>query len=77
MKNGINTYASLIQVVEDEVENPQFNTATENKLVCKYLKKAEIVDSNSSFHGERGKRNLVATLADIFMGGRFVLCSSM
>ena len=42
---------------------------TENKLIVKYLEKAKKATADSSFYGETGKTNLVATLGDIFMGG--------
>ena len=71
LKNGLNTYRNLIDVIEQEMEDPRFNNLADNRMVTRYFEKAAADENgNSSFSGEMGKRNLVATLGDIFMGGK-------
>ena len=70
LNTGLNTYTGLINLLEKEVENNYETTEDpEYEFIGKYVEKMAKSDEGSSFHGKIGKSNLVATLADIFMGG--------
>ena len=51
-------------------ESENSSSSSSNKLIENYLAKSRKAAVGSSFYGEVGRTNLVATLGDIFMGGR-------
>ena len=80
-RTGLNTYGKMAEVLfHQQVDEAIANQAAtqdankaesdNNKLISNYLAKAKSARVGSSFFGPTGKVNLVATLLDIFMGGK-------
>jgi len=70
-KTGLNTYSDLLDLIRHQMmEKKSFvRVERENMYVSSYLNCAQNVPESSSMFGRVGEVNLVASLADIFMGG--------
>jgi len=77
LRTGLNTYTSLLNLLRKEINKEEKEEKLTinadplgNELTVAYAEAANLAPPSSSLWGKVGVTNLLATLGDIFMGGK-------